>query len=377
MQKNSFHKQSLSSLEFYPGFSLNRINFSLLIPAILLVFISLATLFSIDKAFFYQQSVFFGISMVFYFLFLNIDYKVFSQYPKIVYAGIVILLISVLLLGESVNGARAWFNFFGVHLQPSEVIKPFFIIIIAHFLAELKVKPLVKYFLSFLIFLPIFFLIYKQPDLGMGIMYLGGLLGMLLMYGFPIRYYLLSLIIGILPLPFLYQFLANYQKERILTFFNTTSDPTGSSYNVIQALISIGSGGIFGKGLGEGTQSVLRFLPERHTDFIFASISEGLGFIGGMTVICLLCFFLYRLYAVSRRIESQFSYLIVIGFFFLFLTQILVNIGMNMGLVPVTGITLPFISYGGSSLLTSFIILGIISSITYEYKRNSKTLEII
>lgn len=377
MQKESFHHSRSNFIDIHPGFSLDRIDFTLLIPAMLLVFISLATLFSIEKSFFFQQSIFLLISFIFYFLFLNIDYRVFSRYSKAVYICSLLLLIGVLLFGDKVNGAKAWFNFGGIHLQPSEIIKPFFIILIAGFLSESKVKQFSKYLLSFVIFLPVFLLIYKQPDLGMGAMYASALVGMLLMSAFPIRYYLVTILLGVLPIPLLYKFLANYQRERLMTFFNTTQDPTGSSYNVIQALISIGSGGIFGKGLGEGTQSVLRFLPERQTDFIFASISEGLGFLGGITVICLLCFFLYRLYVSSLKIDSGFPYLIVMGFFFLFMSQIVVNIGMNMGLLPVIGITLPFVSYGGSSLLTSFIILGTISSITYEYRRNNKTLEII
>lgn len=357
--------------------SFNRIDFSLLIPPILLVIISLATLFSIERAFFYQQLAFFGVSLFFYFIFLNIDYRVFGYYSKSIYVLILLLLLAVLFFGTEVNGARSWFGFFGVHLQISELVKPFFIILMANFLSKSKMNMLAKYFLSFAIFLPIFFLIFKQPDLGTGAMYFGTLIGMLLMSGFPWKYFFFSAFAALIPLPLIFRFLATYQKERLITFFNTTADPTGSSYNAIQALISIGSGGLFGKGLGEGTQSVLRFLPERQTDFIFASISEGLGFIGGATVICVLCFLLYKIYAKSRKIENTYEYLIVIGAFFLFLTQMVVNIGMNMGLVPIIGITLPFVSYGGSSLLTSFIILGIISSINYEYSSRSKTIEIV
>jgi rod shape determining protein RodA len=162
----------------------------------------------------------------------------------------------------------------------------------------------------------------------------------------------------------------------LVTLFNLTADPFGSSYNAIQSLISIGSGGFFGKGLGEGTQSVLRFLPERQTDFIFASISEGLGFLGGISILCLLCFLLYRIYKVSQNIDDKYPYLIVMGVFFLILVQTVTNIGMNMGMMPIIGVTLPMVSYGGSSLVTNFILLGIVSSIGYEYKRR-KAIEII
>ena len=207
-------------------------------------------------------------------------------------------------------------------------------------------------------------------------MYIVTLAGMLLMYSFPVYYYLISLFIILAPTPIIIQILRPYQKERLVTLFNLTSDPFGSSYNAIQALISIGSGGLFGKGLGEGTQSVLRFLPERQTDFIFASISEGLGFLGGFAVICLLCFLLYRIYIVSKNIGDKYPYLIIMGIFFLTLIQTVTNIGMNMGMMPIIGVTLPMVSYGGSSLITNFILLGIVSSIGYEYKKR-KMVEII
>jgi rod shape determining protein RodA len=195
------------------------------------------------------------------------------------------------------------------------------------------------------------------------------------MYSFPFYYYIISLFVLIAPAPLILQMLKPYQKERLVTLFNITADPFGSSYNAIQALISIGSGGFFGKGLGEGTQSVLRFLPERQTDFIFASISEGLGFIGGMSIICLLCFLLYRIYKVSQNTNDTYPYLITMGVFFLILVQTVTNIGMNMGMMPIIGVTLPMVSYGGSSLITNFILLGIVSSIGYEYKKR-RTFEI-
>lgn len=356
-------------------FSFHRIDLTLLIPSVLLVFISLATLFSIDQTLFRHQLMFFFASLFVFFIFLNIDYNFFTLYIRPIYFLSLLGLLLVLFFGVEVNFARSWFSFFGVQLQISEVIKPFFILVIAHYLATAKVSRIFKFTGAIGLSIPILFLILRQPDLGTASMYCATLAGMLLMYGFPVRYFIASVLLLVLPLPFLFPFLQEYQRERIFTFFNTTSDPFGSSYNAIQSLISIGSGGFFGKGLGEGTQSVLRFLPERHTDFIFASISEGLGFIGGISVICLFCYLLYRIYRVYQRTEDKYAQLIVAGAFFLFLVQMFVNIGMNMGIVPIIGITLPLVSYGGSSLLTSFIILGIVSSISYEFKRHS-TIEI-
>lgn len=356
-------------------FSVHRIDFSLLIPAVLLVAISLSTLFSIDIVFFRQQLMLFVAGIFVYLVFLNIDYRFFALYPKYLYSLIIIGFLIVLTFGTTVNGSKSWLVLFGIHLQIEEFLKPFFIIVIAHFLAFSKFSVFSKYFLSIVIMLPVLFLILRQPDTGTALMYLASFAGMMLMYSFPLKYYFLSIIAITTPTPFVMQFLKPYQKERLNTLFNLTADPTGASYNAIQSLISIGSGGFFGKGLGEGTQSVLRFLPERQTDFIFASISEGLGFVGGISVIGLMFFLLYRIYRISQRLEDRYAYLIVMGVFFLILAQAVTNIGMNMGMMPIIGVTLPFVSYGGSSLVTSFILLGIISSIGYENKKH-QTIEI-
>lgn len=347
----------------------------LLVPAILLVAFSLSVLFSIDVVFFRQQLLYLFIGIFFYFLFLNIDYRFFALYPKYIYAFIIIGFIVVLTFGTVVNGSKSWLVIFGIHIQVEEFLKPFFIIIIAHFLAFTKFSNFSKYFLAIGIMLPVLFLILRQPDTGTALMYIASFTGMLLMYGFPLKYYVFSAISLLAPLPVVLQFLKPYQKERLVTLFNLTADPTGSSYNAIQALISIGSGGFFGKGLGEGTQSVLRFLPERQTDFIFASIGEGLGFLGGVSIIGLMFFLLYRIYKISQRLDDTYAYLIVIGIFFLLLAQSLTNIGMNLGMMPIIGVTLPFVSYGGSSLVTTFILLGIVSSIGYENKKH-QTIEI-
>lgn len=357
-------------------FSIHRIDFSLLIPAILLVAISLATLFSIDITFFRQQFLFFFIGLFFYFLFLNIDYKFFALYTKYLYALIIIGFLTVLIFGTVVNGSKSWLVIFGIHFQIEEFLKPFYIIVVAYFLSHSRFPNIIKYIAALGISLPIFFLILRQPDTGTALMYIVTFAGMLLMYSFPVYYYFISLFMILAPMPIIVQILRPYQKERLVTLINLTSDPFGSSYNAIQALISIGSGGFFGKGLGEGTQSVLRFLPERQTDFIFASISEGLGFLGGISIICLLCFMLYRIYKVSTNIHDKYPFLIVMGIFFLILVQTVTNIGMNMGMMPIIGVTLPMVSYGGSSLVTNFILLGIVSSIGYEYKRR-QTIEII
>lgn len=356
-------------------FSFQRVDLSLLIPSVLLVAISLSTLFSIDILFFRQQFIFLIFGLLLYFLFLNVDYRFFALYPKFIYGFIILMFLIVLTFGTEINNSRSWLVIFGISLQVEELLKPFFIIVIAHFLAFSNFPLAIKYLGAFLVALPILILIMLQPDTGTAVMYTATLGGMLLMYGFPVYYYLITTFLFIFPAPIIFQVLKPYQQERITTLFNITADPSGSSYNAIQSLISIGSGGFFGKGLGEGTQSVLRFLPERQTDFIFASISEGLGFVGGLSVIFLLFYLLYRVYRVASRQKEPYAYLIVIGVFFLLLAQSVTNIGMNMGVMPIIGITLPLVSYGGSSLITSFILLGIVSSIGYESKKH-QTFEI-
>jgi rod shape determining protein RodA len=167
----------------------------------------------------------------------------------------------------------------------------------------------------------------------------------------------------------------DYQRQRLLTFLHPGSDPLGTSYNVVQALIAVGAGKMLGRGIGEGTQSGLRFLPERHTDFIFASISEGFGLVGaGIVIICFI-YLLFRIYRVHLRSDDSFARVFCAGAFFFILIQFFVNIGMNLGILPVVGITLPFVSYGGSSLVSCAIFLGIISAIGRESLRE-KVLEI-
>lgn len=360
---------------FLNSIGLNRIDITILAPAVLLVGISLLTLYSIDLVLFRQQLFFFIISIISYFIFMNIDYKLFGQYSKVIYVTILTSLLLLFFFGVEVNGSVSWFNIFGLHLQVSELSKPFFIIIIAWFLSTSKAGPTLKAFISVLILVPIFLLIAQQPDLGTSMVYFFTLALILLTFGFPLKTlaYFGALLAVLVPVAFL--FLADYQKARFVAAFNISNDPEGSSYNIIQSLISIGSGGFLGKGLGEGTQSVLRFLPERHTDFMFASISENLGFIGGVSVVIIFSYLLYRIYSISLNVDLSYSRIIVIGAFFLFLVQMFLNIGMNIGIVPIIGITLPFVSYGGSSLLTSFILLGIVSSIQYEHKRK-ESLEI-
>ncbi|RJQ26868.1 rod shape-determining protein RodA [Candidatus Parcubacteria bacterium] len=356
-------------------FSIERVDFSILVPALLLVFISLSTFYSIDTTLFRQQLIFLIIALVFYLIFLNLNFRIFAIYSKQIYFFSLFILLITFIIGIEAKGAVRWIEFLGIRIQFSEVLKPFFIIFMSAFLSSGETKSLLRFVKTILLISPIIFLILKQPDLGSASVYFVSAILTVFIYGFPLSYLISLSLLILIPLPLLYNFLHDYQKDRILTFFNSSHDPFGSSYNAIQALISIGSGGIFGKGYGQATQSILRFLPERHTDFIFATITESLGFIGGGIILFLYVYLLFRIYKIAKSAQDSFSYLVVMGAFFLFLTQTFFNIGMNLGLLPIVGITLPFMSYGGSSLLTSFILLGIISSISFE-SRNKILMEI-
>ncbi len=347
-----------------------RIDLLILIPALFLVLISLSTLLSISPAYFRQQIVALVLGLVGFLIFTRIDLSLLSYLSKFLYGGMLFLLVLVLLFGVTVNAAKSWFDIFGMSIQASEIIKPFFLIVLATFLTQKIGKRIYRFLGALLITFPVFFLIYQQPDLGTGIVYIAASLMVIFLAGFPLRYILLTVVGTSIIIPILFFFLQDYQKQRILTFFDVTSDPTGASYNAIQSLISIGSGGFFGKGFGQGTQSLLRFLPEQQTDFIFATISEDLGFIGSFIVLCLFGILLYRIYKVAISTESAYQYLVCMGVFAIFFFQILFNVGMNLGLMPIIGITLPFVSLGGSSLLASFIALGMISGISKDNKKH-------
>lgn len=342
---------------------LKRINFQILIPAIALVTIGLATLYSIDTSFFRQQFIFFFIAIVSYIIFSNANYYAIRLISKPMYIVMIILLSLLFVVGIEAKGAVRWIDIFGIRIQFSEIMKPFFIFAFADYLTRDDSHSFKKFVFSLLLFAPIFILILKQPDLGNALIYLFVVICMLLSFAFPFRYFLFLAASAATISPLAFNFLHDYQKNRILTFFNITNDPLGTSYNAIQSQIAIGSGGFFGKGFGQATQSTLRFLPERHTDFIFATIAESLGFVGAAIVTGVIFFFLYKLYKESLLIADSFSRLVMVGFYFLFFWHTFFNIGMNAGLLPIVGITLPFISYGGSSLVTSFMTIGLASSI--------------
>ena len=344
--------------------SLFKIDWRLLIPVCVLLFISLVILFSVNIAFFRSQLIFVSISIIVYFLCSQINIRAIGSFSLPIYVISVVLLFILLALGLESRGAVRWLTLFGVGLQFSEILKPILAICLTSFLTLRNNTKSTTLILVMAFLLPVAFLIYRQPDLGSALIYIASVGLTLLFYGFPLKWFIGSIAsLGVI-VPLLFKFLHGYQQQRLLTFFHVANDPLGISYNAIQSVIAVGSGMFLGKGLGQGTQSGLRFLPERHTDFIFATLSEELGFIGGMIVIVAFCFLLYRLYVLFQETDDTFAKVFILSTFSLLLIQFFINIGMNIGILPIVGVTLPFISYGGSSLISNAIFLGFVSSLT-------------
>lgn len=336
---------------------------------------SVMVLWSIRPDLVDQQIFFFLFGFFLFFLFSRIDYRLFVHFRWPIYFLICLALLGALLLAPQTRGAVRWFEIGEWRLQPSELSKPFLILAFSGFLSlspSLDWKRLV--FVSTLVAPPLI-LIFKQPDLGNTIVFLFIFLSLLIIGG--LRWFFLAgglfLTLGILPI--FWNFLKDYQKERIISFLNPVSDPLGSGYNLIQAMVTVGSGQIFGRGLGMGTQSHLRFLPEQHTDFIFATLSEELGFFGALFLVVFYGFLLWRILTIARDSQDSLGILIIVGIFAMLSIQVFINIGMNMGLLPITGITLPLMSYGGSSIISTMISLGIAESIVRK-KRRERSLEI-
>lgn len=345
------------------------LDWKLLLPTFLLIILSLTTLFSVNIAYFRSQIFFLAVSFVVFLLFSQVNYKVAQMYAYPIYIISIFFLLVLLIIGIESRGAVRWLDLFGLRIQFSEILKPFLAISLASFLSN-NPSSFKTFVLTMLFLGPIALLIFIQPDLGSALIYILATILTLLVAGFPFWWFGAGLVGFAASMPFAWHFLHDYQKQRILTFIHPTSDPLGTSYNAIQAIIAVGSGMFLGKGLSERTQSGLKFLPEHHTDFIFATFSEGLGFIGALILLVAFGFLLYRIFEICNNAQDRFCKLYAAFCFCLILVQFFINIGMNIGIVPVVGITLPFVSYGGSSLLSNFILLGFLSSISNMSKKD-------
>lgn len=288
-----------------------------------------------------------------------------SRYITIFYAIAISLLVLVLLVGKTVKGSKSWFGFGSVSFQPTDLVKLLVIAILAKYFSRRHVEiARIKHLLISALYalIPIG-LILLQPDFGSAMVVAGLWLGMALVAGISKKHILIVFGAGLAAFIVAWLFIFKpYQKARIETFINPTADIRGSGYNAYQSVIAVGSGGVIGKGLGYGTQSRLNYLPEYQTDFIFAAFAEEWGFVGGLIIVASFCVLLWRLIVHAMRGATNFETLFCVGFALMIFGHVIVNIGMNIGIMPVTGIPLPFMSHGGSHLLGECIGLGIILS---------------
>ena len=295
-----------------------------------------------------------------------VDFRLLAQFSVIFYAVGILLLIAVLIFGRSIKGTTGWLYFSGLGFQPVELIKIILIIFLAKFFSDrAKYISQLRYLvLSSLGVVILSLLVLLQPDFGSAIILFAIWAGLLLLVGIKKSHLLIILglviILGTVLWSFIFQ---DFQRDRIKVFLNPAADTLGRGYNITQAIIAVGAGGLFGQGLGFGSQSQLKFIPESQTDFIFSVMAEELGLTGVLIILALILIIMLRLRRIALKTENNFASYLVMGTAILFFVQSFINIGMNLGLLPVTGLPLPFVSAGGSSLASSFILVGICESV--------------
>ncbi len=301
------------------------------------------------------------------------DYEQYEGLIKYIAGAAIFLLLLVLVIGkEGEWGAKSWIRIGPIGIQPSEIAKVAFIITLSHHLERVHDrinKPLVLFGVLLHAAVPIG-LILLQPDAGSAMVFIFILIVLLFVAGLSYKYIIPAGVIGIASLPFIYNFLLDeFQKDRIRVFFNPESDPLYRGYNVIQSKIAVGAGRLFGCGYLKGTQTQMEFLPTKHTDFIFSVICEEFGLIGAMVIILMLAFLIIRCIKTAQNANSRFGKYIATGVAAMFIFHVVENCGMCIGLTPVTGIPLPFISYGGTSLITYMIAVGLVMSVFYRTEK--------
>jgi len=320
----------------------------------------------------FQQMLFAGIGIVGLVLLASLDYRMLKKFSGILYLSTIIMLVITRFLGSTKLGATRWIDVGLFEFQPSELAKVFMVIIMAKFFAE-NVEQMHKpqVFIKSVVYIGLpTALVAMQPDLGTALTFVIIWAAMLLVSNIKKRYVVGVAGLGVIAMPIVYQFfLKDYQKHRILTFLNPAADPTGTGWNVAQAKIAIGSGQFWGRGLGHGPQSQLNFVPFKHTDFIFAALAEEMGFVGASAVILLFAAILYRILRIAMLSRDHFGMFIATGIFAMLFFHIFINIGMNLGIMPVTGIPLPLVSAGGTSVVITLFCIGILESIFIRYKK--------
>jgi rod shape determining protein RodA len=318
----------------------------------------------------FRQGMFFAIGIVGYLVASTIDYHVFIAMGRGIYIFVLVLLAITASVGRQEFGAQSWLGSQALGFQPSELCKILMVLVLARFLGnnESKMDSLLPLFLSLgMVIVPVIG-IYLQSDFGTAAILLTTWLGMLFLAGLRWRHIVLMAAWGLGAIPVIWSQIEDYMRDRILMFLVPDYDPTGASYNINQALISIGSGGWWGKGFLRGTQSQLHFLRVRHTDFIFSVLAEEFGFVGSILLLVLFALLILRLFRAAAAARDVYGRLIAGGVGVMILVQSFVNLGMNANLLPVTGLPLPLVSYGGSSLMNTLLALGFAQSVVMRHQ---------
>ncbi len=344
-----------------------HIDWLLLAAALLLTGAGLITMntFSPENGLFWRQCVWLGVALIVFFGLAQVDFRFLRRTIVVtgLYLGLVAVLVLLLAVGAVFQGAQSWFDLGAFAVQPSDPAKLVLVLLLAKYFSRRHVEIanvrhiIISGAYAFLLFA----LVFLQPDFGSAII-IGSLwFGLVIVSGISLRHLAGVLMLGIVAGAGLWFFVfEDYQKERIVSFLNPYTDIQGSGYNAYQSTVAVGSGQLLGKGIGYGTQSKLEFLPEYETDFIFAAFAEEWGFVGVLLLLLLYGIVVWRILASAQLGQSNFEMLFGAGVALMFLAHLTIHIGMNVGLLPVTGTTIPFMSYGGSHLVTEFAALGIL-----------------
>ncbi len=346
-----------------------HIDWLLVLPALLLTGIGLLTMhtFGVGHSLAPRQFVWMIIAFVIYVAVSFIDMRALRRTSLIMalYSFVLVLLTLLLVAGHTIMGAKSWLVFGGLSFQPADLAKLVLIALLAKYLSRrhVEIADWRHVVVTGIYALLIIMLVLLEPDLGTAVIIGLIWLGLMLVSGISKKHLAVIMLLLTLAATFLWFFgLKPYQRARIVTFVNPAADVRGAGYNAYQAMIAVGSGELFGKGIGYGTQSRLRFLPEYQTDFIFAAYAEEWGFFGVLLLLSLYGILLSRLFIIARHSATNFDAFFTLGVAILFIAHIVVHIGINIGLLPVTGTTIPFMSYGGSHLVMEFAALGVVTS---------------
>lgn len=367
-RKGSYRSQSIVTKEF---------DWVLFAMAIILSLIGIAIIYSATRSMgtntnVIVQSASFCIGLGAMLFLCFFDYEQFINAVKYIYVFAVVILVIVLIFGTAGDwGARSWIRFGPVGVQPAELAKICFILTFSYHLSkvegrinEIKILFGLVLHIGFLLLL-----IMLEPDLGSALVFMFMFVCMVFTAKISYKYVIAVLGLGTVSLPLIYRFvLSDYQKQRINVFFDPMIDPLGDGYNVIQSKIAVGSGELWGRGFLQGTQNQMGYLPTKNTDFIFSVFSEEFGFVGAFILVCLLFALIYRCFNAAKRSDNSYGRYICTGVGAMLLFHVFENVGMCIGLMPVTGIPLPFISYGGTSLVTNMVAIGLVLSVTYHNK---------